>query len=165
MVIYVKLGEKAASFSDPSGFNIAGDQVLPLTDAQQRSKKTSAAIKGGHLIRSTRTEYEASKKQEDLYKSTSVQATGLSASEIEKENRLLREQLAEAKAQNVDLTIKLEGKDGEAEDDKTDFDSMDNDQLLEYYKENFEVTEKQVKLFSKLSKEEKVTELISIENS
>ena len=164
MVIYVKLGEKAASFSDPlSGFNIAGSQVLPLTDAQQKSKKTATALKTGHLTRSTRTEYDASMKEEGGFKTIAIQASGLSNKDMEKENQLLREQLAQANAKNLDLTIKLEGKQVEDENTAPDFDNMEEPELVEYFKEHFEVNEKEVKAFNKLSKEEKVAELIRIE--
>lgn len=50
MAKYVKLGEKASSFYDPStGFKVSGDKVKEVTKEMQVSKKFKKAIKGGHL--------------------------------------------------------------------------------------------------------------------
>lgn len=165
MIIYVKLGSKANSFSDPlSGFNIAGKQVLTLTDSQQKSKKTSDALKGGHLVRANRSEYESFKKV-NLENSPSAPAPDLKKSELEKENLALREANKALKDENEKLLLKVEnaGNEDTNTTDLPSFDEMSDAELEEYYKENFEVTDKQIKSFSKLPTAEKVDELIKLE--
>lgn len=58
---YVKVGDKAFSFSDPySGLSISKKQVAKLeTREQKRSGKIRLALRGGHLEPATEKEYDA----------------------------------------------------------------------------------------------------------
>ena len=58
---YVKLGPKAGGFSDPySRFKVLKGQIKELvTQEERRSGKIAAAIRGGHLVVVSESEYEA----------------------------------------------------------------------------------------------------------
>lgn len=157
MNIFVKLGDNAHSFSDPiSGFVIVKGEVLVLTDAHQKSLKIKNALKGGHLVRSTKSEFDTSKQILGLKQKTVVDNSN------EKELReLLR--VEREKNKSLEETIeKLSEKKEITEPEKseeTDFSSMSDEELVKYYSETFDVSDKQIKAFTKLSKEDKVSEL------
>lgn len=59
MAKYVKLGSKAHSFSDPTtGVKLVPGEVTKLTATQEISKRIIMAIKGGHLEKVNKDEYE-----------------------------------------------------------------------------------------------------------
>ena len=59
MAIYVKLGEKAESFYDPTtGTLVSKHEVVILTDKAKFSNKIKKAIAGGHLVSATKQDYE-----------------------------------------------------------------------------------------------------------
>jgi hypothetical protein len=58
MAKYVKLGDKAESFSDPfSGLNLAGKEVKELTGDALNSNSIKNALKGGHLSYASEFEF------------------------------------------------------------------------------------------------------------
>ncbi len=58
MAKYIKLGEKAEIFFDPTTrTKVLKGQIIKLEDKQKFSKKISAAIGGGHLVYSTKEAY------------------------------------------------------------------------------------------------------------
>lgn len=60
MAKYVKLGEKARSFSDAyTEFTISGDMVKELTTEQQKSVTIQRALMTGHLVQSVESEFDA----------------------------------------------------------------------------------------------------------
>lgn len=161
MNIFVKLGDNAHSFSDPiSGFVIVKGEVLILTDAHQKSPKIKSAMKGGHLVRSTKSEFDTAKQIFGIKQKTIVDNSN------EKE---LRDLLRVEKERNKILEEKIESLSAqkevsELEDSKAgDFSLMSDEELVKYYSETFDVTEKQVKAFTKLSKGDKVLELENLE--
>lgn len=59
MAHYVKLGGKASIFFDPStGLKVTGKKIVKITGNGKFSKKIDQAIKGGHLEKVSKTEYE-----------------------------------------------------------------------------------------------------------
>lgn len=64
MVKYLKLGDGAHTFHDPvTGVNLSNKQVIRLqNDLDLRKPSLAAALRTGHLIVTTREEWEASKK-------------------------------------------------------------------------------------------------------
>ena len=57
---YLKLGESALSFSDPTTrVNLVNqDQVVEVNNTQAQSKKIKSAIKGGHLQLVTENDFD-----------------------------------------------------------------------------------------------------------
>lgn len=162
--IYVKLGEKANSFSDPiSGVNLSGKEVIILTDKARKSKKTDAAFKGGHLVRASRTEYEAYQKMDKASRAGAPASTV--NEEVVKENLSLKEKNQALEAELAILKAKAEeaSKVDDEDENLPHFDDMDDEELVNYYSENYQVTDKQIKEFSKLKKGDKVAELIKLE--
>ena len=162
MNIFVKLGDNAHSFSDPiSGFVIVKGEVLVLTDDHQKSPKIKNALKGGHLVRSSKSEFDNAKQIFGLKQKTVIDNSN------EKE---LRELLRTEKEKNKTLEERIgmlsaEKEISELEKSKEDgsFSSMSDEELVKYYSETFDVTEKQIRAFSKLNKEDKVSELEKLE--
>lgn len=162
MNIFVKLGDNAHSFSDPiSGFSIVKGEVLILDDRSQKSQKVKSALKGGHLVRSSKSEFDDFKTVMGIKQKTVIDNSN------EKE---LKELLKAEKEKNALLMAKLDELSVQKEvDDKKDqsnlieFSSMSDDELVNYYSETFDVTAKQVSAFKKLSKDEKVAQLEKLE--
>jgi hypothetical protein len=64
---FVKLGEHASVFSDPtSGLLVIGDEVHQLETKHERSKKVKVAIQGGHLVHATEDEFKRFTKGEKV---------------------------------------------------------------------------------------------------
>jgi len=58
MAEYIKLGDKALSFTDPTThLKLRNDQVVKETKKMTQSKKYKAAKLGGHITRATEEEY------------------------------------------------------------------------------------------------------------
>lgn len=77
MAKYIKLGEKAEIFFDPTTrTKVLKGQIIKLEDKQKFSKKIAAAIGGGHLVYSTKEAYND-------YMEDSSQATTKSATKEE----------------------------------------------------------------------------------
>lgn len=168
MAIYVKLGEKANSFSDPiTGVNLAGKEVIQISQIQANSPKTRSALRGGHLLRATSAEFAAFKKTSENLKTSPVVLDKKLTSK-EEQNYLNR--IAELESENRKLKVELD--DSKNPDDKNpvnedpilDFEAMSESELVAFYSENFEVSEKQIKAFEKLSIEKKIEELESLES-
>lgn len=175
MAIYLKLGKKASGFSDPvSSVSIAGKEVVEVSVKDASSPRTAAALRGGHVVRATKAEYLLYKKS--LVTSTPVAETHKDDSEAIKN---LKKQLGEVISERDELKAKnleLEDKVQELQDkpnvddeppieDLVDFETMTSEELVEYYKENFEVDAKQIKAFEKLSQEKMVEELEKLETT
>lgn len=163
MAIYVKLGKKADSFSDPiTGFNISGNQVSVLSDSDGKSGKIKSALLGGHLVRASQTDYKAWAKH---IEQTSVKAEmPKTDKDSQKEILSLKEQLAKANQKIIALTQELDslkaGDDTDLDlDEKVDFSAMTDEELVGFYEENYQVTKAQLKAFDKLTTEQKVEEL------
>lgn len=57
-VTYVKLGEKAATFFDPSSrLNLRTKDEIKVLDKQHRTKRTLEALRNGHLEKATEDDY------------------------------------------------------------------------------------------------------------
>lgn len=163
MNIFVKLGDTAHSFSDPiSGFSIIKGEVLILNDISQKSSKIKNALKGGHLVRSSKSEYDAYRQALSIGKKTVIENSGekeLKAM-LKSEQKRNEELLAELEV----LKLKLSKPEPEDKSQSVEFSSLSEDELTEYYIENFEATEKQINAFKKLSKEKKVEQLEELES-
>lgn len=112
MAKYVKLGEKALSFSDPfaDDFTISGKQVKKLSATQETSPGVQRALAGGHLVPASKEEFDA-----------------------------------------FENPVTEEPTDG--------LDDMTKAELLDHYKETYEVDEDQIAAFEKLDKKGRVEEL------
>jgi hypothetical protein len=59
MAKFVKLGEQASVYSDPtSNLLVIGKDVIKLNPKQETSKRVKKALSGGHLIHATEDEYK-----------------------------------------------------------------------------------------------------------
>lgn len=110
---YVKLGEKASSFSCPTtGISITGDTVIELIPIMQSSKKFIAALKGGHL------EYaDSSEVPEEEDEDTSGQ---------------VNEAFLNSKNKADLIPLALELLDDEDEEDEDDIQKMKKQELVEF---------------------------------
>ena len=111
---YVKLGEKASSFSCPTtGISITGDSVIELTPIIQSSKKIIAALKGGHLEYADSSEVPDEEGDED----TSGQ---------------VNEAFLNSKNKADLIPMALELLDDEDEEDEDDIHKMKKPELIEF---------------------------------
>lgn len=126
MAKFVKLGDKANSFSCPtSGFTVSTKtQVKELTAKVARSKKVQNALKGGHLVYAEQKDFD---KQPDAEgNSTTASETG---SEPYTEEGLKKLKLDELKTLAISLLT------GEEEEDDI------NEEDINAYKAKAEVIE------------------------
>lgn len=166
--MYVKLGNKAENFSDPiTGFTIVKGEVKELNAAEVNSLKIKRALTGGHLAHASKDDFkEFEKKMADSEKSIKKSAPG-NSKELEEENKALRKQITvleenieELEDENKELKEELEGLKG---GDQPSFEEMTKEQLVEYYKKTYEVSEEDLKVFSKKNKEGMIEELETLE--
>ena len=156
MAKFVKLGKKAASFSDPySQFSISGKQVKKLTPKQQTSPKVARALQGGHLVPATKDEWDAFEEKVVNEKKTEV-------SRKSDENRRLKERIEELEGENKELKEAL-GQDDDEPTAEERFQELTKAKLVAYYKETYEVTEEEVKAFEDKNKDEMVAYLVELE--
>lgn len=128
---YIKLGEKARSFADPTTlFRISGKQVKEVTAAVERSKKFMQAKKKGHLETATAEEYE--NFQKGIANSSSTNSEEKKVMSTDDLKNLKKDQI-------VDQILK----DFEQEKSKNQLSSMSKDELIEYYFECEEETEEE----------------------
>lgn len=157
---YVKLGEKAENFSDPiSGFTIVGTQICLLTDGQEKSPKVKSAIKGGHLVLASKKEYleYSVRAKADNLKSTVVKFDELKS--LKDKVGILESQVSEKEGIIQELKVQLEDKKILEEEPESKFTKMTDAQLVEYYKNNFEVGPAEIKDFKSLPITQKIAEL------
>ena len=171
--MYVKLGQKAESFSDPiSRFEIAGPEVKELSKSQRASLKTARAITGGHLAHASKEEFEAWEKESKkaiakMASSSKVEAG--SDKELKKQIKILDEEIEDLTKEVKDLTEENEtlkeeiAELKESTDDEIDYDKFETkDDLVDHYKDTYEVDDDAIKKFSKLSRDAMVAELIEL---
>ena len=161
MPIYVKLGKKANSFADTiAGITLSGPDVIEVTEEQLKSAKIKRAMAGGHLVRANRIEFN---NFTQMIKSASSGITkGATESDKDKIIKGLQEKLMQSEADKAKLELELKNKEEHVEGP---FDLMSDEELVTYYSENYEVSEKQIKTFSKLSTEDKIKELTELESA
>lgn len=102
MAKYVKLGKKAEIFFDPTTrTKVLKNQVVKLENRDKFSKKITAAIAGGHLVNSTKEEYNDYLEDNQLIENTQEQESWiepwLEANDIEEKTlkSLKHQQLVE----------------------------------------------------------------------
>jgi len=170
MAIYLKLGENADSFSDPvTRLNMAGEEVAEVSAKQVNSSRTKRALRGGHLQRASSNDYKAWQKK---VKARTVEETDkpITDGDVMKKLDRLDARVKELQNENQELKVKLDEATTENNPDDdgeeiVDFEAMDETELQDYYEGNFQVTAKQKKAFEKLSVEDKIKELESLESS
>ena len=123
---YVKLGPKAGGFADPySRFKILKGEIKELvTQQERRSGKIAAAIRGGHLVAVTESEYnqwlkgneKVAKDKEDgndepTLEDTLVEKTKAELTEYYKENYEVSEEDVDAfeKLKHGEMVAELVG--------------------------------------------------------
>lgn len=175
---YVKLGPKAESFSDPiTGFTLVGNQVKELPTKFKKSLKISRGLTGGHLSMASEKEFKEFEKFKSESKVTPVveEDIPIGASKEKKYKAEIKNLLAEKnillgeKADWEDEKQTLENRIEELEelvpagDEPINFDGKSDDELIEYYNENFEVNKDLIKKFKAMPIEEKIAELKELE--
>lgn len=182
---YIKLGEKAESFSDPiTRFKIVGKEVKELPKKFRKSLKIARAITGSHLIMSNEKEYKEFQKFEEEHKVTPPKEGDVPIGKnkekkykaqieklVDEKNDLLGEK-SDWEEERETLEGKVETLEGRveqlealipSEDLPVNFGEKSEEELVEYYTENFEVNKDQIKKFKALSIELKVVELKELE--
>jgi hypothetical protein len=162
MSILVKLGKKASSFYDPATLvALSGRDVVEITDNQAKSLKVVRALGGGHLVRATKFELQSF---QNFLKESTPGVVPVSTKDTDKLIASLKEQLANKIGENAELKQQLsEVSNQEISDEESAFDSMGDEELVEYYKSNYQISAKELKAFEKLETSEKITELKSLE--
>jgi len=128
MAKYVKLGEKAESYSSPQDkIKLIKGSAVKLPN--RPSKKVMDAIKGGHLVEIGEYEFNL--------------MTGAIQPKPTKETKV------KAKPKSA-LEKRLE--------------VMDDDMLIDYLKETFEVTDEVIEEFTQKSQENKVAYILELED-
>lgn len=156
MAKYVKLGKKAASFADPySELTLAGKDVKELTPKQQVSPKVQRALLGGHLVTATKEEFETWSKKESGFKAEVAVKKTAEMNKLKTENEELKGRIAELE--------EAMGKKAPEKAPEDKFSGMVEQELIKYYKDNYEVTKEEVATFKKLEKTEMVVELVKLE--
>lgn len=156
---FVKLGPKAEIFFDPNlRFKILKGEVAELPSGSNTSNKINKAIASGHLMVATEKEYS-----EYLAKAPKVSKTPKTTEVKNFDDSFYKEALAAKDREIEQLKIALKAKEKESGEFETDFDKMSEEELVEYYTENYEVSKKDLKEFGNLGMVEKVTYLKSLE--
>lgn len=144
---YLKLGEKAAGFSDPySGLNVSGKMVVMATAKQTRYTKVAKALLGGHLVAATQEEYEEWVEFEASTRTDVQSKAVISNKELKEENTALKARLAE-----------LEG-------EKSPIDKMNSKALVKFYKDTYDVTEDEIAEFEEKELDDKRAFLKELED-
>ena len=158
---YLKMGEKASGFADPSTLvHLSGKEVIKVSTTELKAPKVKKALLGGHLVIADEEEYEAWVKFEaSTRKGPKASATVVNA-EMKKENEALKDRIAELEAE-LEAKQKPEEK---TDDPKPLFKNMNGKALVKYYKANYEVSEEEVETFEDLELEKKRETLETLEN-
>ena len=118
--VYVKLGEKALSFFDPtSRLQLAKGEVIEIEKSKLITKKATVAMRQGHLSYAFQEEFE---KFQDS-KNRTVETVKPNADpilekknrELEKENTTLRAELEAARLENSKLREVIDGAESESD--------------------------------------------------
>lgn len=148
---YVKLGEKAAAFSDPyTHFTLAGPEVKPLDAGMAKTDKIKRALHGGHLEYADLEEYEA--WLENLASTQPVVETADGVKPAKADKAL--------KAENEKLQARIAELEEAAAVPASPFEDKTNKELVAYYDDTYEVTEEDLKEFGKKNKADKIAFLI-----
>ena len=167
---YVKLGLNAGGFFAPaSRFKVKAGEVKQLPAGYNKDVVITTAISGGHLIYATEPEIEAYKRKAKT--ATHAVATG--------DDSKVAAALEEANAQIEELTKKLEEADNKMKDmedtfatlekvaetraksitllseGKEDIYKYDEDGLMKYLSDSYELSKEDTKKLNKMSFEEK----------
>ena len=137
MAKYVKLGEKAASFSDAfTGLNLAPGEIKEISVKEANSGRTKNALRGGHLVPVSEGDYKAYLKS------------------LEPE---------EEETEKPKKGSKGKGKKETEETLEDKLNAMTDEQLIDYYQETYDVTHEQTEAFADLTTEKKVKEILALE--
>lgn len=171
---YVKVGEKAESFSDPlTSFNIIKGEIKKLSSKQKSSPKIKRALTGGHLSLTDKHDFEEFEKIEIKRKRT-VESDNPNLEGSTKKDKALKEKIKTLQEDKNDLLDEKADWEEEKEklldkieefkkDVKNAFKDMTEEELIAYYKKTYDVTKDEIKIFSEKSQEEMVEELKSLE--
>lgn len=137
MSVYLKLGEKAASFADPRNrFSLSTGKVVKVNDSVLLEKEISAHLNGGHIVKATEDEYNA--HLESLKSNTEVSKNLTSSQQIgnEGDDQLKDEELNGYTNEELDDLTQTEMLDElkESKMPKNDFTALKKASLLDIKK-------------------------------
>lgn len=152
---YLKMGEKAGCFADPATLvHLSGNEVIKVSTTELRAPKVKKALLGGHLVLAEEEEYNTWVKFEASTRSGPGASAIVVNAEMKKENKALKERIAELEA---------EQEPEKEPDEKPFFKNMNQKALIKYYKANYEVSEEEVETFEDLELEVKRETLEKLE--
>lgn len=124
---FVKLGEKAHSFSCPTtGFNLTHKgQIKELLPTFKASKKVQQALRGGHLTVAKESEVKAYKKAQSANASKTNEV-------IEDEETELDPKFLMTKGKAALVTMALDVRDEDDEEDVKTIEKYNKEQLVEF---------------------------------
>ena len=159
MAKYVKLGPKASNFSDPySRLNLAGPEIKRMNQKHQTSGKVKKAFQGGHLAVATKTEYD----EWELINEKNLRNV---SADPDIKLRRLQEQLAETKAENAKLVAELKSKkEPDVPTREDELHELNKADLVDLYKDTYELSDEDIEIFTKLTKDGMVEELLKLES-
>ena len=162
---YLKLGEKARGFHDPaSGVLLSGKMVVEVNNRQAKASKVKRALLGGHLVIVDQEEYKAWRKFEASTRTDIQTSTLIDNKELESENQDLRNRVEELEHTVEELKGIVEELQLEEDPKKeSDFDSMTEGDLIDFYSEHYEVNKKEMKAFEEKELEDKKSFLKDLE--
>lgn len=134
--VYVKLGEKAQSFSDPaSGLKVLPKQVIELTKKNLSSKKVETAIKGGHLEKVDEKEFNAYQAGKEFKAEVAPEDKILANTKvIHTEDSLTAKDVTKATLVSIATGLLT----GEMDETEEDLEKMKKDELVEWILETQE---------------------------
>lgn len=164
MAKYFKVGKKASNFSDPyTGYNIAGHEVKAATTKQMASPKFKRALTAGHIVTASDKDFKNFKDKDDAAKKAIIKPEqSTSTKELQESVKQLSSRVNTVMGENENLKNEIEELKSRIPPEKA-LGDMDDPELVEFYKKNYEVEEKELKAFEKLSTKDKVLELKSFE--
>lgn len=92
--MYVKLGEKAGMFFDPtSRVKVLPGQVVEVTTPQQQSKKFQKALNGGHIVRVSEEDFKKADKEGKAVSAKALAKTESTANSTTSKPELSKEEM------------------------------------------------------------------------
>lgn len=152
---YLALNKKNRSFTDPSTlFSIQNDQIKEVPHKLLYSHHVVRALRHGHLVKKTETEYKEYMEMMEKLEATQVDKTKIEEY-IKSLEKKVTNLIEENEAKDKIIKALRDSKSEEEEDELTEIEKLPSKQaVIDYLEENFEIEKIELKRLSKLSREE-----------